>query len=51
MKEKNNTTNGDATIRQLMKSSKITAHENLKYRIMNQVESEKGRARKTTPVQ
>jgi hypothetical protein len=51
MKEKNNTTNGDATIRQLMKSSKITAHENLKYRIMNQVETENALARKKAPVQ
>lgn len=51
MKEESNTTNGDATIRQLMKSSKITAHENLKYRIMNQVETENALARKKAPVQ
>ncbi len=49
MKEKNITTNDDISIRRLMKSSKVTASENLKYRIMHQVETESVLTRKKIP--
>lgn len=49
MTEKNNLRNQDEIMRQLMHSSKLRAPENLKYRIMHQIETERALARKTAP--
>ena len=50
MTEKNNIQNPDDFIRQMMQSSKKQAPENLKYRVMQQIETEKALTpQKTAP--
>lgn len=50
MTEKNNIQNPDDFIRQLMQSTKKQAPENLKYRVMQQIETEKALTpQKTAP--
>lgn len=49
MTEKNNIHTDDEQIRQLIQSAKRQAPENLKYRIMQQIETESALSRKTVP--
>lgn len=51
MEEKNKSMKDDAIVRRLMESAKKAAPENLKYRIMHQVETEQALTRKNIPVQ
>lgn len=51
MKENKIHNNDDEIIRQMMRSAKTEAPENLKYRIMQQIETESALTRKKAPVQ